>query len=1068
MLPRSLVLILSFAWVAIGQAADRDQSSFSIGTGSEGGFYFDFGDAIERASRQTDSAAVELNAIATDGSVDNLLRMQRGELDLAIVQNDVAYYVYEGIRGYAAFDDFRAGAPLFREYIQVLVAEDSDIGTLGELRNKTISLGPDGSGSYHNAVDLLAEAGFRSGVDFEPAYLNLTEALPRLLSGEIDAIIHTGSTFPVAGDGETSGIRPLSLSLELVRSMAARSPYYVSATPTFQLGQDTYSISTVSLTAFLVISDRVPNSDARAIIELIDQQSAYLFADLGRQIEVVPISETNSTKPVPLHRGVRAYLVEMGYVATDNTVYWLLLFGVSLIGLALYARARCSAYDRLGNVRSASGAWQYRFMLILSQFNSLLVVIVVFIAIVFVLVEAIQYFETQYARQYNIRNQFADIGFWDAVLWMFMFMGSGHTDDLFPLSSPGRILATTLPFLGIGSILGFMFLGFDQARERNAERKRGRLPVRIRNHVLVCGWNDKAKGIVYSLTSDDVPRKKHAVVVAEIDGDMPLEGHDFNPRYVSYLRGDSADHTVLARANIEHASAAVVVAGLKKRAGKNVRSILSVMALKETFSGMMARKGIDDRELFVAAELLFDENRSLFHACGADAIVTAETVANRVAAQCCVNPHVVDLLLDALTYDAASELYSTRIEKIGRKTGIGKILSAFPIAAKSRDADDAPLSGMRLQDIRRGLADYGINVVGAARNRDFTESFVGDIFDDDMYVFPQSRGRMHQPLRDEHVLLFFADDHDDIDRATLQLARYGHSSATEVAAPDTEQIIVPEMKSVLLVGDLERCNELVRLLEPVPWCTTSILTDSVPEGAQPQSSVVVGDFDEVSSWERAGLLDADEVMILAQSGEQANLGQVADDHGEIDARAIFAARFARQFFSQLAAKSSAGRPRPTIAAEMVGHKSKSLFSDAGVDIIVPSSLLVERMLTKLVYSKGAVCRFLMALLAFEDDRHILTIQLREDEHAALIGRSFRDLMFELPPEAQLLGVVPAPGKRRERMENTVEDFDYHVLTCPDVESATKYRSEAGDELLVILDRSVWNFGSSRKVTEAAQ
>ena len=62
----------------------------------------------------------------SEGSVDNLSRMQNGELDIAIVQNDIAYYIYEGIRGYESFTGFTAGAPLFAEYVQLLVRDGND------------------------------------------------------------------------------------------------------------------------------------------------------------------------------------------------------------------------------------------------------------------------------------------------------------------------------------------------------------------------------------------------------------------------------------------------------------------------------------------------------------------------------------------------------------------------------------------------------------------------------------------------------------------------------------------------------------------------------------------------------------------------------------------------------------------------------------------------------------------------------------------------------------------------------------------------------------------------------
>lgn len=1043
---RLTAIILLFAVSAAG----AEDSILRFGTGSDGGFYHKLGMEIADIVNEANLTAATLEVVNTEGSVDNLARLQDAELDIAIVQNDIAYYVYEGIRGHESFTEFTAGIPLFAEYVQLLVREGSDIRTLGDLSGKTIAMGETGSGSYHNAVDLMTEAGLRPGTDIEVVYANPEEALPRLRSGELDSIITTGALFPSSKSSDQSDIRALALSNEIVTSLSIRSPYYVPETVKTGADSNEQSVSTVAVMAYLVFSSRVSTSQAHEIARLVDEAAPRLRAIAGDEVYLIPVEQANVRRPVPLHPGVRSYMQEKGYLEGNATLYWAIFLGGALIVLVVYAQIRVSAYDRLGNIRSATGAWPYKLMLAFSRLNTLIVVSVLFILLLLVLVEAIQHFETEYAREHNIRNRFADIGFWQAVLWMFMFMGAGHTEDIFPLSTVGRILATTLPFLGIGGILSFSLIGLDESRARIAARKRGRLPSKAKNHVLVCGWNDKAVRIIYSLTSDDVPRRKPVVVVAEIDGDMPLENHNFDPRYVSYQRGDSADHSVLSRANIQHADAAVVVAGLKKRAGRNVRSILSVMALKEAYADQKSKSQTAADSLFVAAELLHDENRRLFHACGADAVVSAEIVADRMAAQCCVNRNIVDFTLDALTYDNASELYSTRVSRIGRpRHGIlswkQKALSILGVGQ-----DPHPLLGKSLGDVRKSLAGHGINVVALAKGREHQDVLVGDVFDNGHYVFPKDIDGRDTILSEEHVLLFMADRHRDVHRAALKTKVLNGKSAEAVKRVDQKKVQLPRQRRILLVGEWGRCRSVFEILEAVPWCTASILTERMPKDAYSRLQCTVGDLADFDSWQRAGIKDVDQVTILAQPGEKANAGEGFGEYGEIDAWAIFAARFARSSFSSVI--GAAERAKPVIAAEMLGQRSRQLFKDAGIDVIIPSSLLVERMLTKLVYSKGSVCRFLMALLAFDDSRHVMTLSLDDVDYGYLLDRTFEQLMELLPPEVQLLGVLPSDQILRESLENSVEDFQYHFITEPKSSASLGYRSAPGDDLLVIVDR----------------
>lgn len=1041
----SLLVVYMTAAVETVQADDR---TLRFGTGGEGGVYHQLGVGIANELAAMEGSTISIEVVPSGGSVDNLAKMQEGLVDIAIVQNDIAYYVYEGVRGYASFTQFGAGVPLFAEYVQLLVRDDSEIRTLGDLTGKTVALGSEGSGSYHNALDLITEAGLRPGIDFEAAYVNVGRALPMLRSGELDVIVTTGALFPANTDDDQLEIRALSLSQAIVSALSLKSPYYVPDVVEIGNGVAQRSISTVSVTAMLVFSDRVSVSQAHEVSRLIDVAGSSFHSIVEDRLSFIDISQANMRRPVPLHPGIRSYLLESGYMESSTTLYWMALIGVLVVVLVIYAQIRCNAYDRLGNVRSATGAWQYRVMLAFSRFNTLIIVIIGFVFALFLLVEAIQYFETEYARKNNIRNEFADINFWQAVLWMFMFMGAGHTENIFPLSGPGRILATALPFLGVGGILGFCLIGLDESRARIAQKKRGRIRSKAKNHVLVCGWNDKAIGIVYSLTSDDVPRKKPVVVVAEIDGDMPLENHDFDPRYVSYQRGDSADHSVLARANIQHADAAVVVAGIKKRAGRNVRSVLSVMALKEAFENETRQSGDKRKSLFVAAELIHDENRPLFHACGADAVITAELVANRMAAQCCVNRSIVEFVLDALTYDDASEMYSTTVSRIGKPSGgihywrmrLGRLFG--------RTAAQSPLVGRALGEVRATLGGRGVNVVALAQSRTYDEILIGDVFDNGHYKFPKDAADRSVVLSDEHVLLFLADRHRDIHEAAIYADEWidWESPTDEVDKVDFGST----RRSILLVGDWGRCSSVARMLESVPWCCTSILTESIPERATEMANCVVGDFSSADTWRDAGIAEVDQITILAQTGEKANTGQGFSAYGEIDAQAIVTARLARSVAAS--AGRDARKEELVIAAEMLGQRNRQLFKDADIDVIIPTSLIVERMLTKLVYSKGSVCRFLMAILAFDDNRHIMTLTLSERLHPQLLRCSFVELMQRLPRNIQLLGVLPSSDGLRAKLRNDIGDFEHHFITAPRSGERLGFLSEAGDELLVIVDR----------------
>ncbi len=221
-----------------------------------------------------------------------------------------------------------------------------------------------------------------------------------------------------------------------------------------------------------------------------------------------------------------------------------------------------------------------------------------------------------------------------------------------------------------------------------------------------------------------------------------------------------------------------------------------------------------------------------------------------------------------------------------------------------------------------------------------------------------------------------------------------------------------------------------------------------------QTEVYSGKFFKRESWEQAGLAGMDVVLVLGNSNVVTRQANLITDQGEVDARAIFAARFARKFFKELAPAKSPDALQ--VVAEMAGRNSRSLFKDVGVDVVIPSSLLVERILTKLVYSRGLVCNYLMALLAFEDNIHLYSFNLKQDHHEILLNKTFGQLMEEMPEGWQIMGILPGKGngaqkKWRDNLINKKEDFDYHFIAHPEVNQQEEYKTRVGDELVVIVD-----------------
>ena len=133
-----IALLLSLMLLFGTSAALADELNFT--TGGTGGVYYAFGTVLAQyISNNTDLA---INAVAGNGSMDNIDKLDMNVYQLGFVQNDVAYYADQGIRLFEGdpVNSFTALAALYTEAVQ-LVTCNPDIKSVAEQKGKNVSIG---------------------------------------------------------------------------------------------------------------------------------------------------------------------------------------------------------------------------------------------------------------------------------------------------------------------------------------------------------------------------------------------------------------------------------------------------------------------------------------------------------------------------------------------------------------------------------------------------------------------------------------------------------------------------------------------------------------------------------------------------------------------------------------------------------------------------------------------------------------------------------------------------------------------------------------------------------------
>ena len=224
---QQLAIILVSAILTLGIisfAAAQEITSIRIGTGATGGTYFPVGGLIANAvsnppgSLDCDQGGscgvpgVIAVAVSTKGSIENVNAVSTGQLDMGLVQADVAYNAFRGqgsFSGGKQLANLRAIANLYSEVLHLVVRGDGGIESIRDLKGKKVSLGEKGSGTLALTETILDAYDLKAS-DMKPVYSKVGTAGDMLIAGELDAYFAVGG-YPMVALVDTAEATEIEL-----------------------------------------------------------------------------------------------------------------------------------------------------------------------------------------------------------------------------------------------------------------------------------------------------------------------------------------------------------------------------------------------------------------------------------------------------------------------------------------------------------------------------------------------------------------------------------------------------------------------------------------------------------------------------------------------------------------------------------------------------------------------------------------------------------------------------------------------------------------------------------------
>ncbi|MBL8659153.1 MAG: TAXI family TRAP transporter solute-binding subunit [Rhodospirillales bacterium] len=335
--PILILTIVAISMVVHGSVAQQAEIKVvRIGTGPTGGSYFPIGGIIANlissppgsmacaAGGSCGVPGLIVSAISTEGSVENIVGLTASNLDMALVQADVAKLAYLGQGPFsdeAPHRKLRAIASLHPEAVHVVTRASSGIDSIAKLRGKRVSLGARRSGTRVTAGMVLEGYGLNADA-VVPVYEGLSRSADMLADGEIDAFFMVGG-YPMPAiqyAAEANSIRLLPVDGENADALLARFPFFSRTV----IPADTYhgiaATSTLSVRANLVVDASMDENLVYAVTKALwlPENLQVLNRDLPENLRV-GAKEAISGIAVPLHPGAARFYRDAG-LPVDNVV----------------------------------------------------------------------------------------------------------------------------------------------------------------------------------------------------------------------------------------------------------------------------------------------------------------------------------------------------------------------------------------------------------------------------------------------------------------------------------------------------------------------------------------------------------------------------------------------------------------------------------------------------------------------------------------------------------------------------------------------------------------------------
>ncbi|NLW57001.1 MAG: TAXI family TRAP transporter solute-binding subunit [Firmicutes bacterium] len=305
-----MTMLLAVALLLAGCGGKK--TTLKMATGGTTGTYYAYGGTVSQVlSQKIDNLSFDVQS--TGASKANIYLISDEEADIAIVQNDVMYYAYNGIDLFAGekVSGFSAMAGVYAEVCQIVA--NSSITSIEDLRGKRVSVGDIGSGVEFNARQIL-EAYDITFDDIIVNNLSFGDSAAAFKDDKIDAFfcVAGAPTTAIVELTTSNQINLLEIDDEHAAKLIEKYPFYTKfSVPAGTYKGVDYDAQTVAVVASFIVKDSLDNDLVYKMTKALFENADEITVGHPKGAELDPAYSVSSIS-IPMHPGAEKYYKEIG------------------------------------------------------------------------------------------------------------------------------------------------------------------------------------------------------------------------------------------------------------------------------------------------------------------------------------------------------------------------------------------------------------------------------------------------------------------------------------------------------------------------------------------------------------------------------------------------------------------------------------------------------------------------------------------------------------------------------------------------------------------------------------